>query len=56
MRYTFIELLSDTSGVSAVEDGIALGIFGAMIAAGLSGYDLSLGGFCHSIGKFLSLL
>jgi hypothetical protein len=56
MRHTIIELLSDTSGISAVEDGIALGVFGAMIAAGLSGYGLSLGGICHSIGKILGLL
>jgi Flp pilus assembly pilin Flp len=56
MRYTVIELLSDTSGMSAVEDGIALGVFGAMIAAGLPGFSGSLGGICHSIGKFLGLL
>jgi Flp pilus assembly pilin Flp len=56
MRRTIIELLSDTNGVSAVEDGIVLGVFGAMIAAGLSGYGFSLGDICHSIGKFLGLL
>ena len=56
MRHAIIELLSDTGGMSAVEDGIALGIFGAMIATGLPGLSLSLGSIGHTIGKFLGLL
>jgi hypothetical protein len=56
MHHTVIELLSDTSGMSAVEDGIALGVFGAMIAAGVRGFGPLVGDLCHSMGKFLGLL
>jgi Flp pilus assembly pilin Flp len=53
---TIIRLLSDTTGASAVEDGIVLGIFGAMILAGAPVIGRSVGDLCHAIGKFLGLL
>lgn len=56
MRDTIIRLLSDTRGASAVEDGIILGIFGAMILAGAPVIGSSVGGLCHAIGKFLGLI
>lgn len=56
MRQIIIRLLSDTSGVSAVEDGIVLGIFGAMILAGAPVIGSSFGGLGHAIGKFLGLI
>jgi len=56
MRETIIHLLSDAGGASAVEDGIALGIFGTVIVAGLPAYGISIGATCHAIGKFLGLI
>ena len=56
MRQTIIRLFSDTSGASAVEDGIVLGIFGTMILAGAPAIGSSVGGVCHAIGKFLGLI
>ena len=56
MRQTITRLLSDEAGASAVEDGIVLGIFGAMILAGAPVIGNSVGGLCHLIGKFLGLL
>ncbi|HWE74075.1 MAG TPA: hypothetical protein VG328_13000 [Stellaceae bacterium] len=56
MRQIITELLSDTRGISAVEDGIALGVFGAMFASVLPGYGLSFGIIFQSMGKFLGLL
>ena len=56
MRDTIIRLLSDASGASAVEDGIVLGVFGAMIMAGAPVIGSSVGGLFHAIGKFLGLI
>jgi Flp pilus assembly pilin Flp len=56
MRQTIIGLLLNESGASAVEDGIALGIFGAMILAGAPVIGTSVGDLCHAIGKFLGLI
>jgi Flp pilus assembly pilin Flp len=55
MRQTIIRLLSDTTGASAVEDGIVLGVFGAMILTGAPVIGRSVGDLCHAIGKFLGL-
>ena len=51
MRQTIIRLILSESGASAVEDGIVLGIFGAMILAGAPVIGSSVGGLCHAIGK-----
>ena len=56
MRHTITRLLVDTSGISAVEDGIVLGIFGAMILLGAPVIGSSFGGLLHVIGKFLGLI
>lgn len=56
MRGTIIQLLSDASGASAVEDGIVLGVFGAMILFGAPVIGSSVGALCHAIGKFLGLV
>ena len=56
MRDTIIRLLSDVRGTSAVEDGIVLGIFGAMILAGAPVIGISFGDLFHAIGKFLGLI
>jgi Flp pilus assembly pilin Flp len=55
MRDTIIRLLSDEKGASAVEDGIALGIFGTMILAGMPAIGISPVALCHAIGKLFGL-
>jgi Flp pilus assembly pilin Flp len=52
MRDTIIRLLSDVSGASAVEDGIVLGIFGAMILAEAPVIGISFENLFHAFGKF----
>jgi hypothetical protein len=56
MRHTIIRILSDTAGMSAVEDGIVLGVFGAMIWAGAPAMGRSFADLFHAIGKFLGLI
>ncbi len=56
MRDIITRLLVNSSGISAVEDGIALGVFGTMIALGAPAIGSSFGGLLHAIGKFLGLI
>lgn len=56
MRKIIIQLLSDTSGSSAVEDGIALGVFGSMILSGAPVIGSSFGDLFQLIGKFLGVI
>jgi len=56
MRHMITRLLVDTTGISAVEDGIALGIFSTMILVGAPVIGSSFGGLLHAIGKFLGLI
>ncbi|HEY1504544.1 MAG TPA: hypothetical protein VGF92_09605 [Stellaceae bacterium] len=56
MRKTIIRLLSDTSGASAVEDGIVLGVCSLLILKGAPVIGSSVGGLCGVIGDFLGLI